>query len=330
MHNVCSWTLFFSRREKRRHATCHHGSGTAGSMMGDVLAYTGWNLCGHKLVWWGQAQNRDNQTRSRACVEILCCAVQNKRRDDTSQVTLNAKHRSETMENENKIKELQIKYELWNCVRSSDFSVRCRWSKFASRSSWGIQHGVSRIVSVKLSVEPREMVKNQGYTNKSARLGTRSGPKHAGLGQSGWIGPARPRRLAEMSHKPVMNISVVEALMRLDTERWGDCHVRQSGKWSLERAFGNHDSVFGSWRSARKELFHVMTAVSKREPRVRLRNTAKPAGWGKYVIGTFHKLSTFMVIFACVNFQVFFTKNHGSRCACKDSILQRLFTISIV
>ena len=44
-------------------------------------------------------RSRDKQTRSRTCVEILRCAAQNGRYH-VLQVTPNAKHRSEAIENE--------------------------------------------------------------------------------------------------------------------------------------------------------------------------------------------------------------------------------------
>ena len=45
------------------------------------------------------------------------------------------------------------------------------WSKPAFRGSRCTQQGVSRAISVKPSVEPRETVKNNRYTSKMARLG---------------------------------------------------------------------------------------------------------------------------------------------------------------
>ena len=73
MNNVCRWTL------------CSHEEQTVTRILSSQLRH-GWIdewrcVCqyGVKSLWtnWSgeHTQSRDNQTRSRACVEFLCCAV---------------------------------------------------------------------------------------------------------------------------------------------------------------------------------------------------------------------------------------------------------------
>ena len=75
------------------------------------------------------------------------------------------------------------------------------------------------------SVEPREMVKNMRHTSKMVRLGAGPG-RGAGTQLMSWA--VRAKKIGQdRSQKPVMNICVIEAIVRPCTERRRDSHFRQ-------------------------------------------------------------------------------------------------------
>ena len=164
-------------------------------------------------AWSGEdTQERDHQTDDQEhALGVLSRAVQNKRRCDNTfcKVTLIASHQSvEAIENESKARMSQsqvraLKLCMEELIPASGAKKEQTWDLVANET---LSSGVSRAISVKPSVEPRETVKNKRYTTEVARFGDMGWARtHGDRDKTDRLGPHGPVKTCLDRSKKVSN-----------------------------------------------------------------------------------------------------------------------------